>query len=527
MVRRLLLVTLGCWSLQAQAPDLILVNGRVFTGAPNQTLTEALAITGQRISATGASNSISRLAGAATHVIDLQGRLVIPGLNDAHIHFIPEFVGKKLEFGNNNPTCEEVLRAIKAVVAGAKPQEVITGVFGPSALFSPDCSPARLDAIAPSNPVLLRTFTPHAAMMNSSMARYLGINDKDAPVMGGFFGKNMRSAQWDGVVHELAAIELYAKLVNHAEEPAGLAAMLEAATHWGLTTIQLMSAPTDTKHLVTLLGATGSPIRVRVIPFVYTTTTGRQRPVYPPIPADIADRVRVNGVKWLLDGTPIEHSAAMYKPYADDPAWSGAINFPDTEIRAILEESREAGTQLMVHAIGDRTTKTFLGLMEQTGGAGVWGARRVRIEHGNGITPDLLPQVRKLGVVVVVNPTHAPLAGQPDRTMLAAGIPLAIGTDAEGRTPGMNPFLNITLISKSAGDRAPVNLTREEAIAAYTRTSAYAEFEEREKGTLEAGKLADIAVLSQDILKCPLEDLPKTQSVLTIVGGKIVYRALK
>jgi predicted amidohydrolase YtcJ len=527
MIRGLLFLALGSCSLQAQAPNLILIHGQVLTGAPNQAVTEALAITGQRISATGASKSISRLAGAATQVIDLQGRLVIPGFNDAHMHFIPEFVGKKLEFGNNNPRCEEVLLAIKTAVASSKPQEVITGVFGPSAFFSPGCSPAQLDAIAPYNPVLLRTFTPHAAMMNRSMARYLGINEKDAPVMGGFFGKNMRSAQWDGVVHEFAAIGLYARLVDHTKEAASLSAVLEAATHWGITTIQLMSAPTDPGHLVTLLGSTGSPIRVRIIPFVYTTTAGRQRPEYPAIPTKIADRVRVDGVKWLLDGTPIEHSAAMSRPYPDDPGWSGAINFPDSEIRALLEESRKAGTQLMAHAIGDQTTKTFLNLIEQTGGAGVWGGLRVRIEHGNGITPDLLPQIRKLGVVVVVNPTHASLPGQPDRTMLAAGIPLAIGSDAEGHTPGMNPFLNVMLISKSADHRAPLNLTRVEAIAAYTRTSAYAEFEEGEKGTLEVGKFADIAVLSQDIRNCPLEDLPKTQSVLSIVGGKIVYRALK
>jgi predicted amidohydrolase YtcJ len=526
MARRLLIVALGCWSLQAQTPDLILINGRVFTGVPNQPLTEALAITGQRISATGASNSISRIAGATTQVIDLQGWLVIPGINDAHIHFFPEFIGKKLDFGSNNPRCEEVLGAIKAALTSARPGEVITGVFGPSVLFSRDCSPAQLDAIAPANPVLLRTFTPHAAMMNRAMARYLGIDEKAPRVMGGFFGKNMRSAHWDGVVHEYAAIELYARLVDHTKETAGLSGMLEAATHWGITSIQLMSAPTDPEHLVTLLAATGSPIRVRVIPFVYTTTAGRRRPEYPAVPTKIADRVRVDGVKWLLDGTPFEHSAAMSKPYPDDPAWSGAINFADSEIRGILEGSRNASAQLIVHAIGDRTTKTFLNLIEQTGGAGTWGAKRVRIEHGNGIAPDLFAQVRNLGVVVVVNPTHASLAGQPDRTMLAAGIPLAIGSDAEGRTPGMNPFLNIMLISKPAADRGPVNLTREEAIAAYTGTAAYAEFAERQKGTLEVGKLADIAVLSQDILNCPLADLPKTQSILTIVGGKVVYRAL-
>jgi predicted amidohydrolase YtcJ len=363
-------------------------------------------------------------------------------------------------------------------------------------------------------------------MLNRAMARYLGINERDPPVLGGFFGKNMRSAHWDGVVHEYAAIQLYSRLIDHAKEPASLSALLESAARWGITSIQLTSAPTDPEHLITVLTATGSPIRVRIIPFVYTTTAGRQRPVYPPIPPKIADRVRVDGVKWLLDGTPIEHSAAMSQPYPDDPEWSGTINFPDAEIRAILEESQKAHTPLMVHAIGNRTTKTFLRLMEQTGGAGVWRSRRVRIEHGNGITPDLFEQVRALGLVVVVNPTHRSLAGQPNRTMLSAGIPLAIGSDAEGRTPGMNPFLNLLLISQSADSPAPVNLTREEALTAYTRTSAYAEFEEQEKGTLEAGKLADIAVLSQDILNCPSEDLPKTQSVLTVVGGKIVYRAL-
>ena len=144
-----------------------------------------------------------------------------------------------------------------------------------------------------------------------------------------------------------------------------------------------------------------------------------------------------------------------------------------------------------------------------------------------GVAPSRIRKQRQSLRGGKVNPGDIAVFSRQLATMLAAGIPLAIGSDAEGRTPGMNPFLNIMLISRYADHRPPLNLTREEAIAAYTRTSAYAEFEEREKGTLEAGKLADIAVLSQDIRNCPLEDLPRTQSVLTIVGGKIVYRALK
>ena len=186
----------------------------------------------------------------------------------------------------------------------------------------------------------------------------------------------------------------------------------------------------------------------------------------------------------------------------------------------------------MVHAVGDRTTEAFLRAMEQSGGAAVWAGRRVRIEHGDGILPDLIPVVRKLGVVVVANPTHLTLGPvslrrfgadgvktrQPIRALLQAGIPLAIGSDG-----AMNPFLNLMLASTYPG-RPNEALTREEAITAYTATAAHAEFEEHEKGTLESGKLADIAVLSQDVLKASAQDLPRTESVLTIIGGKIAYR---
>jgi predicted amidohydrolase YtcJ len=284
--------------------------------------------------------------------------------------------------------------------------------------------------------------------------------------------------------------------------------------------------------LVELLAAVDSPIRVRVIPYPFTDRTGRLAPIHPSVPARISDRVRVDGLKWLLDGTPIERSAALRKPYADDPSCSGAMNFSASELRAILDEVQQRKVQLMVHAVGDRTTQAFLSAMEQSGGAAVWAARRVRIEHGDGILPDLIPSVRQLGVVVVANPTHLTLGAvslhrfgadgvktrQPIRALRQAGIPLAIGSDG-----AMNPFLNLMLASTYPA-RPGDALTREEAVTAYTATAAYAEFEENEKGTLESGKLADIAVLSQDVLKASAQDLPRTESVLTIIGGKIAYR---
>ena len=162
--------------------------------------------------------------------------------------------------------------------------------------------------------------------------------------------------------------------------------------------------------------------------------------------------------------------------------------------------------------------------------AGVdWKPRRVRIEHGDGLLPDLIPRARDLGVVVVQNPSHfsfrdvfverfeEPIEYQPVRSLLEAGIPFALGSDGP-----LNPFLNV-MFAVTHPARPEEAITREQAVEAYTRGSAYAEFQESEKGTIAPGKLADVAVLSQDIFTAPIGDLPRTQSVMTLVGGKIAF----
>jgi predicted amidohydrolase YtcJ len=157
--------------------------------------------------------------------------------------------------------------------------------------------------------------------------------------------------------------------------------------------------------------------------------------------------------------------------------------------------------------------------------------QRVRFEHGDGLFPDLIPRAMEMGVIVVQNPSHLDVVtifpdrsltrGQPLRSLLSAGIPVAFGSDGP-----MNPFLNI-LFASTRPDRPAERITREQAVVAYTLTSAYAESAEKEKGSLEPGKLADLAVLSQDIFTVPPSELPKTTSVLTLVGGTVVYDAHK
>lgn len=195
----------------------------------------------------------------------------------------------------------------------------------------------------------------------------------------------------------------------------------------------------------------------------------------------------------------------------------------------MLKESLDANEQLMLHVSGYPSAKAVLDAVDAQGGTAVWASRRLRFEHGDGVYEDLVARVKGDGIVVVQNPSHfmalaAPGASpfekaQPVRSLIAAGIPVALGSD--GPT---NPYLSI-MFATIHGNHPAEAITREQAVVAYTRGSAYAEFAEKEKGSLEAGKLADLAVLSQDIFTVPTRELPKTQAVLTMVGGKIVYDA--
>jgi len=283
--------------------------------------------------------------------------------------------------------------------------------------------------------------------------------------------------------------------------------------------------------LADLLRAAGAPLRWRVIRF----------PLEPPSADDASegqgrddkDGVVVWGRKWILDGTPVERLAATRRPYADRPAWTGRLDFSSEEIRAAVEHARRDREPLMLHVVGDAAVAAALSALEATGGPEVWRPLRPRFEHGDGLAPDLVARAAALGVTVVQNPSHFTLpevmfarfgyenmAGfQPMKSLLAAGVPLALGSDGPP-----SPFLNILFAVTHPTSRREA-LTREQAVTAYTRGSAFAEFAETAKGTLAPGMLADLAVLSQDVFAVEEGRLPETTSVLTIIGGRVVYDA--
>ena len=555
----LLLVTkaaaLEAQRTSAHAPDLILTGGRVFTADPARPWAEALSIRGERILAVGSTAQITRSAGPRTRRVDLRGRVVVPGFNDAHAHLgclhslgsdaapAPVAQATVSDGPFPDPAFGTVADSLRALVARVAAGRWIGASIGPTVLEDSTARRGALDRIAPQNPVWLQAWTGHGAILNTLALRALGIDDTAADPLGGRYEREAGSRRMTGLLEEYAGFAAKRRLCSMQPETV-LVASLRAAgrefLRFGVTSVQNIGNELEPGLLMRALTAAGLPIRLRVIPFPMTSPAGhdtaewqaqRVRGAFARNPA--GGTLTVSGVKWLLEGTPLERLAAHRRAYRDRPGYFGRLNFPPDTIRALLLEARARRQQPVLHAGGDSTIAVIIDLMERTGGAPAWKALRVRLEHGDGLAPDLLARARPLGVILVQNPSHlaVPLFSErfepdvvagfmPLRSAVEAGIPVAIGSDGP-----INPFLNI-MFATTHPTRPAEALTRVQAVTAYTRGSAYAELAEGEKGTLAPGMLADLAVLSQDIFAVPANALPATTSVLTILGGRIVYDGL-
>lgn len=419
---------------------------------------------------------------------------------------------------------------------GSAPKgEWIFGEIGGVVINDAAANRTALDAIAPDHPVVLETYFGHGLLINSAAMERLGVRDGQKDPFGGRMERDPASKKLNGKLFEYAHWRTTAKLaamVPEADLLSEIKRRAVVAASYGVTTLQIMSL-LPTRRFVELLEKADLPVRVRVINFGLTGAGSRDLTGI----AEMArmrpknSRVTVSGIKWILDGTPIERGAALRREYFDRQGWTGAMNFPQSDIEAMVRESLRYNQPLLLHCIGDRACSAAMDAMESVGEKMInWRAKRVRLEHGENVTGELIERAKRLGVIIVQNPTHftdgemgrARWGGgkSPIRSYVDAGIPFALGSDGP-----VNPFLNI-MFATIHPDNPGQAISREQAVRAYTSGSAYAEFAETSKGTIEPGKLADIAVLSHDIFSVPTDSMPGTKSVMTIVGGKIVHDGL-
>jgi predicted amidohydrolase YtcJ len=527
----------------------IYYNGKVFTSNTQHLWAEGVAVEGELIIAVGTSNQVLALEQKGTKLVDLQGKTMIPGFNDAHVHpfdttSFPRAVilNSALDFlPGPGPTLQEVIELIKRAAAKEPAGTWLMGSVGTNIIDDPDANRFTLQAAAPNHPVLLAAWFGHGTFLNTRAMEVIGIGERDADPFGGLYDRVPGSKVINGVAHEYAEHQIrryFASQMTDEEFTSLYENFAHTAARMGYTSVQEMSIGLPQRRHVELLAHSDIPIRWRAIcfPLSVEEDCGIPRELSP---TAALPRLTASGIKWIVDGTDIERAALLRVDYTDAPGIRGHLNFPLSALSDELKRSitgTRVETQPIFHVVGDSSADAILDRMEAVAPDNEWTAVRARIEHGTLLRRDRYASAHRKGVFIVQNPVHFALDSitnvrfspaqlvdvDPMRSLLDANIKVALGSDSVG-LPG-NPFLDLFFALIQPTNRSEA-LTIEQAVIAYTRTAAEAEFQERWKGTIEPGKLADLVVLCQDIFTLPPPAIIATRPLMTVVGGNAVYDA--
>jgi hypothetical protein len=525
------------------AADLVLRGGRVWAGKGLPSAS-ALAVRDGRVVAVGSDAFVSRQIGPSTRVIELGGRLAVPGFNDAHVHFLSGGFG--LLSVDLRPARDE---ADVARLLGAHARTLPRGTWILEGNWDHEVWPSKalptrqaIDAATPDHPVFVQRLDGHMALANSLALRLAGITRETADPPGGTIVRDA-AGEPTGVLKDNAS-DLVARVIPEPSREMNLraarAALAEAA-RFGVTTIQDNSS-VDALPTYQELRARGE-LTARL--HVWRYASALPALTQAGIRTGLGDEwIRLGALKILSDGSMGSGTAAFFEPYADDPKTSGLLLHPVPELERLIAEADAAGFQLAVHAIGDRANSLVLDAFEKAARANGPRDRRFRIEHAQVVRRQDLPRYKALGVIASIQPSHCiddmrwaekrigaarARNAYNFRSFTAAGIPVAFGTDwfVEPLDPRLGLYAAVTRERPAGGPPGgwfpEEKITLEEALDLYTRGSAYAEFAEREKGTLEAGRLADVAVFARDLFTVAPREILATPVDLTIVGGRIVF----
>jgi hypothetical protein len=543
----------------ARKADLLLVNGKVLTMDPARPEATALAVAGDRVLAVGSDAEVRRLAGDGTRVVDLAGRTAMPGFIDGHAHLVGIGDARIALDLRGARGWDEVVSRVAAAARTARPGEWILGRGWHQKDWAAPPEPnvegfplhASLSAASPANPVVLSHASGHAAFVNAAALRRAGIGRDTKPPAG---GEILRDAAGEPTgllrenAEELVDAALKADLAKRtpAEVTADLDRRIDLAVEEclrkGVTTLHDAGVSLDVVARYRQRAEAGT-LGIRVYAMLSSSNdllekeAGRVRVV-----GAGRNHLTVRAVKRLADGALGSRGAWLLAPYADAPGSTGLNTYSMKELERTAEIAAASGLQLGVHAIGDRANREVLDVYARVLGRHPGKDLRFRVEHAQHLDPADVPRLAKLPVLAMMQGIHCPSdapfvvarlgekrareGAYAWRRVLDAGARIGNGTDApvEDVDPIASIHASVTRQPRSGPAFFPEQrMTRAEALRSYTVANAYAAFEEGIKGTLAPGMLADVVVLSKDLSTVPDAEIPGTEVLTTIVGGKVAF----
>jgi hypothetical protein len=531
------------------APDLILHSARIYTVDATRPVAEAIAIRGDRIARVGTSPDVLALRGPATRVINVAGGTIVPGIQDAHGHFAGLGASMQNIDLRATRTYEQVVSAVRRRVASARPGEWIVGRGWDQNDWPDKQWPTHdlLSAASPNNPVYLTRIDGHAGLANRHALDLAGVTEATADPAGGRLIRGTGN-QPSGVLIDTAQALVSSKIppVSTAQLEEQILLADREMRRLGLTMVHDAGADGRTVEAYKRLIDAGR-LKTRLYVMLRGSLPTLQLAFDKGPIADYGNhRLAVRAIKVVADGALGSRGAAMLEPYSDEPGTTGLLTTPPDEVYAQTLAASKAGFQTAIHAIGDRANRLVMDIFERVQRE-VPGARalRMRNEHTQVVDRAEIPRFVALNVIASMQPTHATsdMPWVPARIgrermeegayvwrkLMVSGATIASGSDfpVELANPMLGFYAAITRQDvkgqPASGWMAGERMSREEALASFTSNAAFAAHAERLLGTLEPGKLADLVVLSRDIMRVPPQEILTTTVRMTVVGGEIVY----
>jgi len=550
-----IMISTSCTHIEI--PDLVIINGKVLTIDKDNPFAEAIAIKGEAIIAVGSTGKISDMIKEGyTKVINAGGRLVIPGFNDAHVHFgplDPDYI--ELRYTTDPSVITEKVRS---QVAKSEPGELIKGGHWEHEMFKDKKWPSKelLDKVSPNNPVMLNRADGHSVLVNSYILKASGITRNTPVPFGGEIQKDPVTGEPTGILKENAERLIITGEVKprrtEEEETLRLAQgyllALKEARELGVTSIQIPgTADFAAYEKLQSDGNLTSRIDIGESLTADTLILKKYLDLARKYPRE-SNWIRFGYLKAFMDGTIGSGTALMFEPFSDNPNSSGLEMMPYDEFENMVITADKYGFQIGVHAIGDKGNNWVLNAYEKAQQVNGKRDSRHRDEHAQTLQPSDIPRFARLGVIASMQPTHCisdkkfcikrigaerAKGAYAWKSLADAGANLAFGTDyqVEPLNPMDGLYAAVTRKDRLGEDGdgwyPEQKISMEEAIRYYTLGSAFAQFMDNRKGMIRTGYLADIVITDKDLLSIPENEIMKTRVDYTITGGKIVYASGK